>query len=413
MFDALNTDNLEEFRSALVDEMVVFLKSCKQKNSGIEDTAGWGLVQQIKGKILSDQPLADIIRESANISLSHHDLSLLLSELTAIGKKYADVVSKDQDLQASTISTGISAAGSALFKMPSKVAISSSSISDRLAVQVNSLNDKSVDKSELVKLFMAMGEGAKYHGFYVDMHNVSVLDGDGSAKNLAEINLQANKNLIASIDSIIEYGLKNNINRLQIIVRFTDHYIPIDIDIKNKSCFIFDASRDFRRTRLHSIVEHSKYITDAVIDAHSPAFEHKGEKRDGKLQKSERGCWLYSLYMSDHVARIDDIHRDLMSGSIQVNKLHSIEWTSLPPELVVMSESVLFFDYYINSRPECAAAVNKLTNNNTKGYGFDRVLADYQERLKNICVAKTDKEIEAIIVRFENKQAADTLAYKS
>jgi hypothetical protein len=416
MFRNVYTQDLDAFRDAIVDIIAVSLRKYKTEYSGIEDTRNWGILQEIKGKILNEEALIDIVQQAKKSNLSMHEigsaaLTDLITDLIQLEESHPGLFAKDKS-KLKTQLPNIASSSASIFSSASAAEVVSASIKERLTTQVNALEKKAIDKSELVKFFMSESEeNSHYHGFYIDVHQITAMDADTSL-SLEKANQKIDKKLVGEIDKLIETCLQDGIKRAQVILKFQDHYVPIDIDIENKSCFVFDAARDFRRLRLHSLSKYSQHI-NTIIDAHSPEFEMHGQKRDGKLQKSERGCWLYALYMSEQVSILPTIHPQLIDNAIMRNGIHCVEWIKLPPQLIFMSESTVFFDYYKDKRKENVNEIDRLTNNNQKGYGFNFVMTQYQNRLQALCAVKTEKEINDAIQAFEKKLAAASLEYKA
>ena len=219
---------------------------------------------------------------------------------------------------------------------------------------------------------------------------------------LVEIEIRTNKLLFQFIDELINESIEQNKNRLQIVMKSGVHYTVIDIDIKLKSCIIVDAAQDFRRTRLHKIAEFSKHITDnkKLIDIRAQGFEHAGKViNGGAIQKSDHGCWVFALNQCFEIAKLATIHNDLLALSKynQNDKLNTVDWISLPPALVKLAQSQTFLKYYISKNPEHSVEINRLTNNNSKFYGYLSAIEELKGKLTLIFDRKTDAEIENII----------------
>jgi hypothetical protein len=416
MFRNVDTQDLDSFRDAIVDVIAASLRKYKTEHPGIDDTRNWGMLQEIKGKIISEQALTDIVQQAKKTHLLKQEvgseaLNDLLTELIQLEENHPNLFAKDKEKLKAQI-PNIASSSVSIFASSSAADVTSANIKERLTTQINALEKKAIDKSELVKFFMSEEEAnSHYHGFYIDVHQITAMDADAS-RSLEKTSEIMDKKIVAEIDTIIEKCLQDGVKRAQVILKFQDHYVPIDIDIENKSCFVFDAARDFRRLRLHSINKYSEHI-NTMIDAHSPEFEMNGQKRDGKLQKSERGCWLYALYMSQQVSVLPNIHPNLIDNSTIRNGIHCVEWIKLPPQFVFMSESTVFFDYYKDKRKEKVDEIDHLTNNNQKGYGFNFVMAQYQNRLQAICAVKTEKEMNDAVQKFEKKLVPTSLEYKA
>lgn len=241
-----------------------------------------------------------------------------------------------------------------------------------------SLADSSVDKSPVVRLLMQKAAPEGYNGVLI--HLDEVIQTSASKRNplLAE-----------KIDELVKKAKSNGHYRLQVIVKSGSHYTPCDIDIKNRSLFVFDAAGDIRRAFLHTMAGYSKTIDkDKVFDVRSDGFViGKRIINGGVIQKSQRGSWIISLRHSFYFASQKNLY-DMISRLAQQDArdpVRKVSWFELPPPVVMMAQSTKFLENYMELHPELRSMMMALTKNNESNYGFTLIYNELKENLRGIC----------------------------
>jgi hypothetical protein len=407
MFDNLDITNSKKFRKSILNELVAFLKSLREANENITSSLLWGDIQELKGQLFSnDISINQLILIVKNKVLKKSDdldkkLATAFTDFVNIGNnpKYEIILGKS----VSEIGTS-----SSLFQ-PKKETESQSglSLANRLLGQLDNIDKKGIEKIEVVSFLMTVSAPRHYNGHLIDMDKNIISNINRHGLNdihdirgrLAEIENRTDQLLVSEIDKLIEKSISEAKPRQQIILKSGGHYTCVDIDIKNSVFLIVDAAQDFRRIRLYAMAKHSKYITQ-VIDVTSPGFEFDGKKiNGGELQKSEHGCWIFSLFHSFALAQMNGIHAELISKA-KVDPKSSIlnlDWIDLPPAIVSLAQSITFLNYYKHARPEYTKEIDSLTNNNTKAFGYNKAVTNFRMTVEKTCSTMPDSEIQNII----------------
>jgi hypothetical protein len=159
MFRNVDTQDLDSFRDAIVDVIAASLRKYKTEHPGIDDTRNWGMLQEIKGKIISEQALTDIVQQAKKTHLLKQEvgseaLNDLLTELIQLEENHPNLFAKDKEKLKAQI-PNIASSSVSIFASSSAADVTSANIKERLTTQINALEKKAIDKSELVKFFMS------------------------------------------------------------------------------------------------------------------------------------------------------------------------------------------------------------------------------------------------------------------
>lgn len=274
------------------------------------------------------------------------------------------------------------------------------SLKNKLARQVSSLDDVAVSKDDLVCLIMASAgsEIPEYHGYFIQASKVMAttnLNGVNElppSKRLNEVLKRENAMLFAEVGKIIDACKASDIQRVQIIFKFGEHYTPVDIDIASGSCFIIDAAADGQHMRLRAIGQFLPELKRAY-DISQLELTLKDQKIRGGIQKDKYSCHLFALDHSLEVARMPNIHQQLIQLGIRDNDFYRLEWTMLPPILIKNSQSTTLIQYYMSVNPNSRDTLDALTNHNDKNYAITQVENIIARRIQTLCDALTDDEL--------------------
>lgn len=270
------------------------------------------------------------------------------------------------------------------------------------------LEDSSVDKSPIVHILMQKAAPDGYNGVLIDIHEIVVsrltpeayqhLERSEKIKALAD---QSDQLFAKKIDELVRKAMSNGHQRLQIIVKSRNHYTPCDIDIEKRSIFVFDAAGDIRRACLHTMAQYCSTIDkDKVFDVRSDGFVVGNRViNGGAIQKSQQGCWVFSLRHSFYFASQPNLH-EMLSHIAQRDKrdpVRKVSWFDLPPQVVMMAQSTSFFENYMALHPEYRSMMMTLTNNNESNYGFKLIYNETKEMLREICQKNSSEELREIV----------------
>lgn len=411
MFDNLNTQSYKKFRKDIAIKLGKFLRELSDDNDSLRDQPIWALMQEVKGKILDESiPFRDIINQMPDGKTDDPAILLCIQNLKSIlvNPLYNKMFEQENVKGQPSHTTNQAILFPAKEEQEKKAESKEETLAEHLLFQIDNISNNSIDKTELIRVLMRVAQPDNYNGYFIDVHNdVSrhvTLPSEKEITNredrLREIEHRTNQILFGQIDRLIEESLSKGLERLRIIVKTGVHYTPIDIDITTRSCFICDAAQDFRRSRLHQIAKYSKHVdADRVIDAQSPGFEFDGRiNHDGKLQKSDQGCSIFSLYHSFELSKLDTLHEDIIKKStldVQTG-IRIIEWLYLPPSIVKVGQSTNFIAYYKFVNPKHAKEIDALTNNNEKFYGYNQAVNYFRDKIMTLALTPSLSDTQSV-----------------
>lgn len=388
LFDKLSTESAEAFRNELFDVLDNYID--EHENDDISD---FDFLKTIYADIAKEKlGLAEIFQkiEQHIVSNGHDKVNECFQELytVKINPKYQSVFLADHKKYSQSA-----------IHDPMKI---------KLMGQIESFDDPKMHRDEMVKLMMHdFSRNFPYNARLIDADPFTMLplseeelliDSEEQRKIIHS--QRENALLFAEIDRVIAEDTSGH-NRIHILVRSGPHYTTLDIDKKNRSCFIVDAADDSRQYRLHEMANFSKLV-NKVFYVKSPRIpgNTSGETIKGSLQKDSSSCSVFALEHSFLVAQNPDIHQWLESNSVADSKigdtmLYSVTWNQLPPEMVKNSQSTTVIRHYMSCNPHTVTPViMKLTGENTLGYGLDVTKKRFNQIIKEYCEKYNESELE-------------------
>lgn len=414
-FNNLDDVTTKKFRKNLSNQLGLALSALSKEDESIRSTKTWEILQGIKGEIYAgSKSLKELLQESNGIKLDVTEsqapkVKTLLSNLGGIlaDKKYESIIKKDLEEKPAK---AISSSSLGLF-----ASASSDNLLKKYLQKLISDNATEKNKSLLVKALMKLAAPKEFNGVLLDMDevmkNVSTagLEGLGRDAKILEMDARINRCLGQKIDEIINNAKAKNMDRVQIILKSTDHYTPCDIDIKNRSCLVFDAVSDMSREKLLRVAKVSQHIDgDKVIDAQMGQLltsDGKTKINEG-LQKDTFSCWAFALHQSFEIAKSKDIHDNMLNKSTkdEAKNIRKVAWVDFPPAVIVIAQTTRFLDAYNSHNPQHAADINRMTDSNAAGKGLKHVLDKF-----SATIARTH---ESELTQFVGENEANNLSIK-
>jgi hypothetical protein len=394
IFGKVETDSARLFAKSLRNIFVDELTEIKHLDNDIAEKNFWNDVLNLKGNFYQKPVnIADLIQAAQRIQIDGNSaaeikLKKLLSDFVAIQnideyKRFIGTPSKSINLKSSL---NHSSHAATLF--------GSQDVQRRIeSEQIDAIKNTSVEKKEMVQLLMVIASPANYNGHLIDFENdiSSRIDLDDfavisdSRERLLAIENKRNKFLAEKIDSLVVAAKAENKDRLSIILKTGGHYTAIDIDIKMNHLVVMDAAQDLRAKRVEEIGGHSNIFKKANITISQNQGYRVGEEviRGAPIQKAEAGCSIFALVHSFAMAKENDFHAHVLRSNIKGNEnnVNKIDWVHFSPEIVYMSQSTKFIEYYNKLNPRHENVVMKLTNNNKRNEGFERSLQLFKEKI--------------------------------
>ncbi|KTC99228.1 hypothetical protein [Legionella feeleii] len=387
--EALDTESAKTFRDGLWDALDAYIDSNEDNKEKIPD---FNFVEIIFGDLTKNQlSLSEIFKKIKQYVLDKgydqaHQIFQELSTLD-INSKYAAVFLEDeQNFSQSVVA----------IHEPTK---------NKLKKQITDFSTPSDHRDELVLLMMHdRSQKQSYNGYLVDANPFTIMLPSNQEELLMEKEegkiahtRRENKLLFEEIDRVISED-KSGSNRIQIIVKSGPHYTVLDIDKKNRSCLVIDAADDSRQNRFHQMPNFS-HLIDKVIYVKSPDIP--SGKVDpptikGSLQKDSCSCSIFALDHSFIVATFPpDLHERLGSQAKQEGeRLFSVTWNQLSPEMVKNSQSTTVIKHYIEENPSSKEQILELTQNNTRNYGFEATKQEFLQIVNHYCKTCSDNELQ-------------------
>ncbi|KTD61162.1 YopJ family acetyltransferase [Legionella spiritensis] len=386
LFDKLSTASAEAFRNDLFDVLDKYIDDHED-----DDIADFDFLQTIHIDLAKDKlSLAEIFEKiELHITTKGYDqVNECFQELSDVksNPKYQTVFSDDHKKNSQPV-----------IHEPTKI---------KLRGQIGNFDDPKVYRDDMVRLMMHdFSQKIPYNGRLIDADpftmlplNEEELQMDSEEQRRIAHSRRENALLFAEIDRVIAEDTSGH-NRIQILVRSGPHYTTLDIDKKNRSCFIVDAVDDSSQYRLHQIPDFSKLV-DKVFYVKSPMIPSgkSDETMKGALQKDSSSCSVFALDHSFQVALNPEVHQWLESnavpGSEQSTTLYHVTWNQLPPDMVKNAQSTTVIRHYMDSNPNVATQVMALTGDNKSGHG----LVDTKETFKSVIHGYCDQYSEGALL---------------
>lgn len=382
-FIQLDTSSAKSFRKSLLEVWAKLLKQIREADESITEKEIWAQLQALKGELFEKNPdISKLIQIAKQIKISGtQPVDLLMQQLVANFIAIENNQNYQQFLNKPVVTTAKTPGKQFTIFQPSPIALK----------QIQNLEDKANPNKEMVELLMEIAAPADYNGHLIDFDEyTSKVDPESlntisdRTQRLAALDEKYNALLAEQIDQLIEDAVRNNKNRVHIVLKSGVHYTAADIDINSKHLIIMDAAQHLRSKRLYEVSRYSKYIKPGQITtAQNQGYDVDNEKFYGAVvQKAEFGCSIFTLAHSFAMARRPDFHADVRTNMVRRDdNLNMVDWVKLPPDFVAMSQSTTFVAHYNTVNPQYRGTMNQLTQNNKRNAGFLNQVQTFEEKI--------------------------------